>query len=130
MSETEKVSQMKQSLILTKLYSTKFSLILNTCKLRSYIYLSLAENLEWYICMNWELKLLKNMTLEWTVNPSWKCMTVIALAQIKMKATRVSISFTSRQLMSYLQYLTLLCNDLHLTLNLNMYCNIPVMHTE
>lgn len=35
MSETEKVSQMKQSLILTKLYSTKFPLILSTCKLRS-----------------------------------------------------------------------------------------------
>lgn len=46
MSETEKVSHMKQSLILSKLYSTKFLLILNTGKRKSCIYLSLAENWE------------------------------------------------------------------------------------
>lgn len=32
--------------------------------------------------------------------------------------------------MSYLQYLKILLNDLHLTLNLNIYCNFPIMHTE
>lgn len=32
--------------------------------------------------------------------------------------------------MSYLQYLKLLSNDLHLTLNLNIYCNFPIIQTE
>lgn len=33
-------------------------------------------------------------------------------------------------LVSYLQYLKLLSNDLHLTLNPNIDFNIPIMHTE